>query len=1147
MTTIFEALETGLTEDGVDLVQQLMGLVTEQEDGLGSLAGVVSSLIEDPPDELGDLVRLVDELELPNLDAGTDLGPSLDTLSQVLPGDMSSVLGPVVDGLADLETTVVDNITQVVANSLGAALAIYELIQIDLLDGSNADNGGSSGNGNGPAPESPTPRAGSEEEPQRDSTLDSLTQVSSFLDTLPEEVHVRDMLLMVSRAGSKRSQLPISIPLLDEIGDLAETLLAWESGDAADVAAHFEQVLTDLERLVRSSVGAVLEPVETGLAGTVSQLRLADLESVATDLRTNLESIASAIAGADLAGTGAMVAAIDDALARFAPLQAAWATETWASLAVVTTRLDFLIDDLEERMAHVMSVLDPASLGTGFHSLGLPEGWADISTQVEELRSTLDTYVAWVWDLVNKIDLQAIQEPLSAVADGARTAVDALDDAMVSVALAFQSLLGEVETLLDQINLEEITNRVLGAIEQFSGYLTEQLTSLLEQVREVLDRLIAAVADALGLFDPSTIQAACQQLMTALAAVLGDGQLQSALGRVSEALETAGDQLEAISFAPLVDLVIDAIEEVTESLESIDASQLNAILRSALEAAVAALPDDITPLIDPLIDELGRLIEEEAPLPQIATALEYPQRLLSEVNRFDPETLLGQVLTEPFEALLQEMRAFQPSSMLRDPLQQALDTLVDRLREVADPGMLLEPLETAFDELRQGFASLNPEELVQPLQDQVTGVMTSITEALQFDELMDQINAVLEKVQEFVSTFDLAKDVLQRTSNLLESLADPETQIRDWLNPILDKLTFPAGTASLDSLVTSLSEAVDLTTAAGLRGRFATAKDLVLTELTAAHPDTLLVPVVQARRAISREDLDGIADFDTEKAAILNLLDRVNPMDPEFSAPFEAVGTLLSALEEAGQHLDDGLLSWDGRFHSDGGVLNGLRDLGTSADGLRSMVEETLETQLIRPLAGILGMASTVRDLLGAVISNVETLITILQEKIEAAILGPDSLGGITEAIGELIERLEGLDLGFITDSLEDLFQSVQDKLDSVSPTLLRETLEEEFENLLGTLDLDQLFPAAGPDGVDPLDETYNQVVAKLEELHPDDLLVQPMQQIYDRDVLPLLQAFDLAELIETLLEKLSGLDEELKTEMERVNVAYRGMLQAVP
>ena len=42
---------------------------------------------------------------------GSELGPSLEAVNEVLPGDLTSVLGPLVDGLDNLETTVMDGIT----------------------------------------------------------------------------------------------------------------------------------------------------------------------------------------------------------------------------------------------------------------------------------------------------------------------------------------------------------------------------------------------------------------------------------------------------------------------------------------------------------------------------------------------------------------------------------------------------------------------------------------------------------------------------------------------------------------------------------------------------------------------------------------------------------------------------------------------------------------------------------------------------------------------------------------------------------------------------------------------------------------------------------------------------------------------------
>ena len=55
------------------------------------------------------------------------------------------------------------------------------------------------------------------------------------------------------------------------------------------------------------------------------------------------------------------------------------------------------------------------------------------------------------------------------------------------------------------------------------------------------------------------------------------------------------------------------------------------------------------------------------------------------------------------------------------------------------------------------------------------------------------------------------------------------------------------------------------------------------------------------------------------------------------------------------------------------------------------------------------------------------------------------------------------------------------------------------------------------------------------------------MQPVFDSDVKPLLDAFDLSKLLDAVVDKLHGLKDELKQELDKVNDAYKQMRAAIP
>ncbi len=68
-----------------------------------------------------------------------------------------------------------------------------------------------------------------------------------------------------------------------------------------------------------------------------------------------------------------------------------------------------------------------------------------------------------------------------------------------------------------------------------------------------------------------------------------------------------------------------------------------------------------------------------------------------------------------------------------------------------------------------------------------------------------------------------------------------------------------------------------------------------------------------------------------------------------------------------------------------------------------------------------------------------------------------------------------------------------------------------------------------------------------MDTLDPQLLLVEPMQQIYEKDILPLLDVFDISETVQALVDFLLALDEKLGEQMDRVDTAYQAMLAAAP
>jgi hypothetical protein len=466
------------------------------------------------------------------------------------------------------------------------------------------------------------------------------------------------------------------------------------------------------------------------------------------------------------------------------------------------------------------------------------------------------------------------------------------------------------------------------------------------------------------------------------------------------------------------------------------------------------------------------------------------------------------------------------------------------LEENANPAKLLDPLIPLFDELIGKIDALQPSALAAPLEERIQALIDNLLEALNIDDIMSQFDNLINKIQEIFNLVDRARQILQRLSTMAEGLQDPETQFRTWIDPIFDKLSLPEGDGPLSAAQTALADAVDALAAAQLLRRYDDAINPVLTALNDMNAEQLLVPAVQAFRSVSREVLAGAEGFETEKTAILAVLDRCNPMQTAFAAPFQGVADFARRIGSTRSALSTKLETWDAQWMAPDNALAELRGLSVSGDGLRNQITETIQRQIVRPFGAVFNMARPLTDGVAPIIGALNRMIGLLQSKVENALLGEDGLGGIRTAMDGLIDRISNFDLSFLTGSLDELFGRLKDKLQGLSPQAIRDAVDAEFKQLLDAISLDLILPPQDPD---PLDTMFGELIDDFAELHPDTLIVQPLQQIFDRDVMPLLEIFDLTPVIQVLLDKLSSLDEELKTEMQRVNGAYNAMLQAVP
>jgi tetratricopeptide (TPR) repeat protein len=1141
MPTIFARIDDSLA--GSDLPARLAA----QGENLSSVATTIANLINNPPESLGDLERAINELPLPDLEIGGEFAATLDSIRASVPVDLTSVTGELEAGLQSLGTTIDGEITGPLREVIEAALAVYQLINTDLtcsdVDGTSASPGGGETDGatpeNGTDTEGPT---GVGTPTGLEAATAQVDALSALLDAAPSPLDVEGLLAWLHDATAILSHDgPVSfpLPLLDDLIDPLQTLQAWRAMQPDDIRAHMVLSIQDLSAFIRDSVGGLLGTLAAELAATVAHLHTDTLAEIADSLTTRLAELRAAVNSGDLGDTDGAISEINTRLDQYETLRATLQADLLADLPDLNRRLAALPQDLADRMDHLLSVLRPSQSLAFLESIVSATETSDSAT--EEVEAALRPLVTWIEDLTEQLDLTAIREPLVTVAETARGSVDGLEQGLAGVTLEVRAIFEQVETLLDQVDTQALAEQVEVEIQNFAQQLNQELLALFQPARDGVVQVLQSIGDSLDGFDPEEVIDALRQAIDALAGVLEDPEVASALKQIRDALDAATALLDQLSFAPLTDQVISAIEEVAAALQTIDASQLNPILQAALQAALAVLPSDLTPITDPFIDEFDELVET-GPVPLLERVREQPQRLLDRVRGFEPSVLVGGALTEPYRELLSRMEQFEPSRLL-DPVETELEHLKERLRTDANPGAPIQLLEQPFAQLTQAFDRLSPDDLVQPLEQAITGAIDGVLDALPVDEVFDQIDAAVGAV-EAVSTFaERLATLLEKLRDLLQGLVGSREQIESWIDSALDKVEAIGDADSLQPSFVDLSAALDETRAENLLDQYDDAAAPLQSALATLNPQTRLAALAQVHATFPRSALAALPDS-PEKAALDTALARFDPLEPDFGAPYQALAAYQQSLAQAQSVLQSVMTDWDARYHGADGLLMSLRVTGATPTELRQLIHEALEPQFIRPVHALFAGIEPLSGPVEALLSTIQGLVASLQEKLSDVLSGPESLGAIREALQELVERLRNFNLDFLRTSLEDVFAEVRAKLEAVDPARLREVVETAFDATLDTITMSQIFP---PDEVAALDEDYAQLVDQLRALDPETLVVEVIQPEFEERLDSLVDTFDLTPLLTALVELLRSLDRELRDEMERVNQAYQDMRRAVP
>ncbi len=397
----------------------------------------------------------------------------------------------------------------------------------------------------------------------------------------------------------------------------------------------------------------------------------------------------------------------------------------------------------------------------------------------------------WLHNVAGAIDLSAIQGPIGTIAGRVESVAEGLQQGITTITVDVQSVFTTVQSVIDTLDPAQLQAEVQAAVQRFRDEIIARVSALVGPARAAVLQAVTAIDQAVGAFDPGNVIAAISAAINALAGVLGDGPIGQAMSAVHDGLEAVAKQLTALSFTPTADSVVSVIDSLRSTLEAIDPALLPSPAADALKSAASVLPGDLEPITDPIIDSFGEIVDS-GPTPVLEQVRDAPAQLLEAVRSFDPESLVGDQLTGPFNSVLRSMEQFRPSDLLK-PVGKELDAFKQQLRKAASPGRAAQALQAPFDALKQTLANFDPNALVQPLQGALATVRDGLLKVVPVDETFAIIDEGLAAVQRVLDTMDAVVRVLRRVHEAANSLVGVRGQLDAWVNNVLARVEWHYG------------------------------------------------------------------------------------------------------------------------------------------------------------------------------------------------------------------------------------------------------------------------------------------------------------------------------------------------------------------
>ncbi|MEM9520366.1 MAG: hypothetical protein AAGA37_13670 [Actinomycetota bacterium] len=754
-----------------------------------------------------------------------------------------------------------------------------------------------------------------------------------------------------------------------------------------------------------------------------------------------------------------------------------------------------------ERLGEAVDALDPAIVATPIRaaladSIGV---FDEIASAAEEVRALLSSSLGAAREVISAIDLGPVAEIVAQIIAPISDALDTLT-----------GLVGDA-----QAGIESTSAQAIAGLET----ARTSVQGAADAVAEAFER-IDALLTTLGLDD---LQASIEALVTPAAEALAKARLDPYFDAANDVIDGAASAIELVPLSILPD---DALAELADAVEPIQAIDFQADVADVLKARLAEISDALD------TEVLGQIDAAYA-------------EVLAFLESIDPNEALLAVEFEAFDPMIAALRSVDLDALLA-PVEEALTPIRAAIAEFDPVGEVLDPIEALLDDLAANVEAFDPAALLEPLEAEVEALTATITDTVFFDRWGDWLDEAERLVNDGLNRVDLGA--------LFDAL---DTVFDSFVDEIADGGR-PDGPSVFGTVVGALLHGSNL----GVRvDSFGSVMGWVNGADGAAHVinqlNETVASVDQMIAAVEQVQIDAlVAELQPMHRAIVEALEA-HPEESALRVRLEAEIRIASPQElfepYAAHHA-----SYLAALRDLAVVLRRLASSGRSeitaiASGLHqaAMPLQPLAVQL-RALLGSVGLdpdGASIREVVAELLRTFRpsTLLSPLLPVVEslgtkiASVAIDGVLGPVREVVVTIGDVLDAIDISFIREELAATHGEIVELIDALSPTALLRPVVDEVEALQTTLvDFDPLGPVR--EVVDAMTAAIDDVDATVRPT----VLFAPVTDLYER-IVAALGVLDLSAILEPVLVALDEIELQLGEGLDETAVALTRLQDALP